>query len=55
MLVQLKAIEQESNRKGQGGLLLTAEVFEIIPLLNVVELRKKHGDSFIYEQVIYSL
>ncbi|KAJ4917474.1 CBL-interacting serine/threonine-protein kinase 17 [Raphanus sativus] len=47
----LKAIEQESNRKGQGGLLLTAEVFEIIPLLNVVELRKKHGDSFIYEQL----
>ncbi|KAL0697015.1 hypothetical protein Bca4012_064195 [Brassica carinata] len=50
----LKAIKQESNRKGQGGLSLTAEVFEIIPLLNVVELRKTHGDSFLYEQVIYS-
>ncbi|KAF3519896.1 hypothetical protein DY000_02058831 [Brassica cretica] len=47
----LKAIQQESNRKGQSGLSLTAEVFEIIPLLNVVELRKTHGDSLLYEQV----
>ncbi|KAG5391541.1 hypothetical protein IGI04_021504 [Brassica rapa subsp. trilocularis] len=38
----LKAIQQESSRKGQSGLSLTAEVFEIIPLLNVVELRKTH-------------
>ncbi|CDY43285.1 BnaC06g01830D [Brassica napus] len=47
----LKAIQQESNRKGQSGLSLTAEVFEIIPLLNVVELRKTHGDSLLYEQL----
>ncbi|WZZ63893.1 hypothetical protein YC2023_075263 [Brassica napus] len=38
----LKAIQQESNRKGQSGLSLTAEVFGIVPLLNVVELRKTH-------------
>lgn len=44
MLLQLKAIQQESIRKGQSGLLLTAEVFKIIPFLNVVELRKTHGD-----------
>ncbi|CAH8381087.1 unnamed protein product [Eruca vesicaria subsp. sativa] len=47
----LKAIQQEGNRKGRGGLSLTAEIFEIIPLLNVVELRKTHGDSLLYEQL----
>ncbi|XP_013587899.1 PREDICTED: CBL-interacting serine/threonine-protein kinase 17-like isoform X1 [Brassica oleracea var. oleracea] len=47
----LKAIQQESNRKGQSGLSLTAEVFGIVPLLNVVELRKTHGDSLLYEQL----
>ncbi|CAH8381091.1 unnamed protein product [Eruca vesicaria subsp. sativa] len=46
----LKAIQQEGYRKGRGGLSLTAEVFEIIPLLNVVELRMTHGDSLLYEQ-----
>ncbi|KAH0879439.1 hypothetical protein HID58_066833, partial [Brassica napus] len=48
----LKAIQEESTRKGQGGLSVTAEVFEIIPLLNVVELRKSHGDSCLYNQVL---
>ncbi|KAH0855034.1 hypothetical protein HID58_018429 [Brassica napus] len=48
----LKAIQEESTRKGQGGLSVTAEVFEIIPLLNVVELRKSHGDSSLYNQVL---
>ncbi|XP_013749238.2 CBL-interacting serine/threonine-protein kinase 17 isoform X2 [Brassica napus] len=47
----LKAIQEESTRKGQGGLSVTAEVFEIIPLLNVVELRKSHGDSCLYNQL----
>ncbi|KAF3518932.1 hypothetical protein DY000_02058833 [Brassica cretica] len=47
----LKAIQQESNRKGQSALSLTAEVFGIVPLLNVVELRKTHGDSLLYEQL----
>ncbi|XP_022575192.2 CBL-interacting serine/threonine-protein kinase 17 isoform X2 [Brassica napus] len=47
----LKAIQEESTRKGQGGLSVTAEVFEIIPLLNVVELRKSHGDSSLYNQL----
>ncbi|CAN7046028.1 unnamed protein product [Brassica oleracea var. botrytis] len=48
----LKAIQEESTGKGQGGLSVTAEVFEIIPLLNVVELRKSHGDSCLYNQVL---
>lgn len=52
MLLQLKAIQEESTGKGQGGLSVTAEVFEIIPLLNVVELRKSHGDSCLYNQVL---
>ncbi|XP_013583816.1 PREDICTED: CBL-interacting serine/threonine-protein kinase 17-like isoform X2 [Brassica oleracea var. oleracea] len=47
----LKAIQEESTGKGQGGLSVTAEVFEIIPLLNVVELRKSHGDSCLYNQL----
>ncbi|XP_018492979.1 CBL-interacting serine/threonine-protein kinase 17 [Raphanus sativus] len=47
----LKALREESTRKGQGGLSVTAEVFKIIPLLNVVELRKSHGDSSIYNQL----
>lgn len=51
MWLQLKAIQQESTRKEQSRLSLTAEVFEIIPLLNVVELRKTHGDSLLYEHV----
>ena len=54
MLLQLKAIREESTRKGPGGLSLTAEVFEIILSLNVIELRKSHGDSSPYKQVIYS-
>ncbi|KAF3585000.1 hypothetical protein F2Q69_00029259, partial [Brassica cretica] len=48
----LKAIQEESTGKGQGGLSVAAEVFEIIPLLNVVELRKSHGDSCLYNQVL---
>lgn len=52
MLLQLKAIQEESTQKGQAGLSVTAEVFEIIPLLNVVELRKSHGDSSLYNQVL---
>ncbi|XP_013708096.2 CBL-interacting serine/threonine-protein kinase 17-like isoform X1 [Brassica napus] len=47
----LKAIREESTRKGPGGLSLTAEVFEIIPSLNVIELRKSHGDSSPYKQL----
>ena len=54
MLLQLKAIREERSRKGPGGLSLTAEVFEIIPSLNVIELRKSHGDSSPYKQVIHS-
>ncbi|KAF8083188.1 hypothetical protein N665_0789s0008 [Sinapis alba] len=49
--IMLKAIREESTRKGQGGLSLTAEVFEIIPSLNVIELRKSHGDSSLYKQL----
>ena len=52
MLLQLKAIREESTRKGQGGLSLTAEVFKMIPSLNMIELRKSHGDSSLYKQVI---
>ncbi|CAH8355949.1 unnamed protein product [Eruca vesicaria subsp. sativa] len=47
----LKAIGEESTRKEQCGLSLTAEVFEIIPSLNVVELRKSYGDSSQYKQL----
>ncbi|WZZ07990.1 hypothetical protein YC2023_093911 [Brassica napus] len=47
----LKAIREESTRKGQGGLSLTAEVFKIIPSLNMIELRKSHGDSSLYKQL----
>ncbi|CAG7896859.1 unnamed protein product [Brassica rapa] len=48
---RLKAIREESTRKGPGGLSLTAEVFEIILSLNVIELRKSHGDSSPYKQL----
>uniref|UniRef100_A0A1J3GUW7 non-specific serine/threonine protein kinase n=1 Tax=Noccaea caerulescens TaxID=107243 RepID=A0A1J3GUW7_NOCCA len=47
----LKAIKEESTRKGQGGLSVTAEVFEIVPSLNVVELRKSFGDLSLYKQL----
>ncbi|CAG7896857.1 CBL-interacting serine/threonine-protein kinase 17 isoform X6 [Brassica rapa] len=47
----LKAIREESTRKGQGGLSLTAEVFKMIPSLNMIELRKSHGDSSLYKQL----
>jgi len=47
----LKAIKEESTRKGHGGLTVTAEVFEIIPSLNVVELRKSYGDLSLYKQL----
>ncbi|ESQ30749.1 hypothetical protein EUTSA_v10011509mg [Eutrema salsugineum] len=47
----LKAIKEESIRTGRGGLSVTAEVFEVIPSLNVVELRKSHGDSFLYKEL----
>ncbi|KAJ4881799.1 CBL-interacting serine/threonine-protein kinase 17 [Raphanus sativus] len=48
--IMLKAIREESTQKGQGGLSLTAEVFEIIPSLNVIELRKSYGDPTLYKQ-----
>ncbi|KAG7594449.1 NAF/FISL domain [Arabidopsis thaliana x Arabidopsis arenosa] len=48
---RLKAIKEESTQKGQCGLSVTAEVFEISPSLNVVELRKSHGDSSLYKQL----
>ncbi|XP_010500348.1 PREDICTED: CBL-interacting serine/threonine-protein kinase 17-like [Camelina sativa] len=48
---RIKAIKEESTRKGQCGLSVTAEVFEISPSLNVVELRKSHGDSSLYKQL----
>ncbi|KFK36106.1 hypothetical protein AALP_AA4G078300 [Arabis alpina] len=48
---KLKAIQEEITRKGQDGLSITAEVFEISPSLNVVELRKSHGDSSLYKQL----
>ncbi|KAG2314331.1 hypothetical protein Bca52824_017453 [Brassica carinata] len=49
--IMLKAIREDSTRKGQGGLSLTAEVFEITSSLNVIELRKSHGDSSLYKQL----
>ncbi|XP_019091333.1 PREDICTED: CBL-interacting serine/threonine-protein kinase 17-like isoform X2 [Camelina sativa] len=48
---RIKAIKEESIGKGQCGLSVTAEVFEISPSLNVVELRKSHGDSSLYKQL----
>ncbi|VYS48462.1 unnamed protein product [Arabidopsis thaliana] len=48
---KLKAIKEESTQKRQCGLSVTAEVFEISPSLNVVELRKSHGDSSLYKQL----
>lgn len=53
MLLQLKAIKEESTRKGQGqgGLSVTAEVFEIVPSLNLVELKKSYGHLSLYKQV----
>ncbi|KAG2271693.1 hypothetical protein Bca52824_066248 [Brassica carinata] len=44
-------VKQEHNQKGQVGLSVTAEVFEIKPPLNVVELRKSYGDSSLYRQL----
>lgn len=54
MLLQLKAIKEENTQKGQRRLSVTAEVFEISPSMNVVELRKLYGDSSLYKQVVYS-
>ncbi|KAF8097352.1 hypothetical protein N665_0290s0011 [Sinapis alba] len=48
---KLKVKQEEPNQKGQVGLLVTAEVFEIKPSLNVVELRKIYGDSCLYRQL----
>ncbi|CAH8362627.1 unnamed protein product [Eruca vesicaria subsp. sativa] len=48
---KLKIKQEEPNQKGQVGLLVTAEVFEIKPSLNVVELRKSYGDSCLYRQL----
>ncbi|CAN8321181.1 unnamed protein product [Cochlearia groenlandica] len=47
----LKATQEENTWKGHVGLSVTAEIFEIIPPLNVVELRKSHGDSSLYRQL----
>ncbi|KAG7582314.1 Protein kinase-like domain superfamily [Arabidopsis suecica] len=48
---KLKVKQEERNQKGQVGLSVTAEVFEIKPSLNVVELRKSYGDSCLYRQL----
>ncbi|KFK39082.1 hypothetical protein AALP_AA3G198700 [Arabis alpina] len=48
---KLKVKQEETNQKGQVGLSVTAEVFEIKPSLNVVELRKSYGDSLLYRQL----
>ncbi|EOA40481.1 hypothetical protein CARUB_v10009206mg [Capsella rubella] len=48
---RIKAIKEESTRKGQCGLSVTAEVFEISSSLNLVELRKSYGDSSLYKQL----
>ncbi|KAH0927064.1 hypothetical protein HID58_019320 [Brassica napus] len=48
---KLKVKQEEHNQKGQVGLSVTAEVFEIKPSLNVVELRKSYGDSSLYRQL----
>ncbi|CAH2053463.1 unnamed protein product [Thlaspi arvense] len=48
---KLKVKQEEKTQKGQVGLLVTAEVFEIKPSLNVVELRKSYGDSCLYRQL----
>ena len=48
---KLRVKQEERNQKGQVGLSVTAEVFEIKPSLNVVELRKSYGDSCLYRQL----
>ncbi|CAN8258997.1 unnamed protein product [Cochlearia groenlandica] len=48
---KLKIKQEEKNQKSQVGLLVTAEVLEINPSLNVVELRKAYGDSCLYRQL----
>uniref|UniRef100_A0A1J3D1T9 non-specific serine/threonine protein kinase n=1 Tax=Noccaea caerulescens TaxID=107243 RepID=A0A1J3D1T9_NOCCA len=48
---KLKVKQEETSQKGQVGLSVTAEVFEIKPSLNVVELRKSYGDSCLYRQL----
>ncbi|KAG2315822.1 hypothetical protein Bca4012_066669 [Brassica carinata] len=52
---KLKVKQEEPNQKGQVGLSVTAEVFEIKPSLNVVELRKSYGDSCLYRQLYEKL
>ncbi|KAH0896454.1 hypothetical protein HID58_046022 [Brassica napus] len=41
-MVRIKAIREESTRKGQGGLSFTAEVFEIITSVNKENHRAIH-------------
>ena len=51
MLFQIKAIREESTRKGQGGLSFTAEVFEIITSVN----KENHRAIHLYINRLYVL
>jgi len=51
MLLQIKAIQEESTRKGQGGLSFTAEVFEIITSVN----KENHRAIHLYINRLYVL
>ncbi|XP_019059426.1 PREDICTED: CBL-interacting serine/threonine-protein kinase 1 isoform X2 [Tarenaya hassleriana] len=48
---KLKVTEERGQTVEGGGLSVTAEVMEISASLNVVELRKVHGDSSLYRQL----
>ncbi|KAK8477043.1 hypothetical protein V6N13_078920 [Hibiscus sabdariffa] len=52
---RLKATRDHRGQKCVGSLSVAAEVFEISPLLYVVELRKSYGDSMVYRQLCTKL
>ncbi|XP_008439014.2 CBL-interacting protein kinase 1 isoform X5 [Cucumis melo] len=48
---KLKLIQEIRSQKSPSNLSFVAEVFEISPLLHVVELKKSFGDSSAYRQL----
>ncbi|XP_022972049.1 CBL-interacting serine/threonine-protein kinase 1-like isoform X1 [Cucurbita maxima] len=48
---KLKVMQEIRNQRSLSNLSFKAEVFEISPLLNVVELKKSFGDSSAYRQL----
>uniref|UniRef100_A0A0E0LNU5 non-specific serine/threonine protein kinase n=1 Tax=Oryza punctata TaxID=4537 RepID=A0A0E0LNU5_ORYPU len=51
----IQVCKEPANPRGQGNLLISAEVFEINESLYVVELKRSSGDCSLYRQLCASL